>query len=52
MKLHFKFLLPLLFLLFLGCEKHEKKPKAAVVSARAEASKIGLEIMKQGGNRF
>jgi len=36
---------------FLCCE--QKKPiKAAVVSARKESSKIGIDIIKQGGNAF
>ncbi len=49
-----------LFLLFLmGCKSEQViKPtglvaeKAMVVSAREEASQIGIEIMKQGGNAF
>jgi gamma-glutamyltranspeptidase/glutathione hydrolase len=47
-------------LAFLGCKSTEKavQPtglvtnKAMVVSAREEASKIGVEIMKKGGNAF
>lgn len=47
-------------LAFLGCKSTEKavQPtglvtnKAMVVSAREEASKIGIEIMKKGGNAF
>lgn len=50
-------------ILFTGCNNGtgNKKPivkkayhasKAMVVSARAEASKIGVEIMKKGGNAF
>lgn len=42
-----------------SCEKTEKKPttglitkSAMIVSARAEASKIGSDIMKKGGNAF
>lgn len=47
----------LTFLLFLNCKK-EPVPtglvteKAMVVSAREEASKIGIEILKKGGNAF
>lgn len=49
-------LLPLL--LFVHCKKREALPtgevakKAMVVSAREEASKIGAEIMRKGGNAF
>ncbi len=47
-------------LAFLGCKSTEKSTeptglvtsKAMVVSAREEASKIGIEIMKKGGNAF
>ena len=47
-------------LAFLGCKSTEKTvqptglvtDKAMVVSAREEASKIGIEIMKKGGNAF
>lgn len=49
----------LLFVLFLyNCKKSSVEPtgliteKAMVVSAREEASKIGVEIMKKGGNAF
>ncbi len=48
--------LPLLF--FLNCKKQATPPtgvvaeKAMVVSAREEASKIGIEILKKGGNAF
>lgn len=50
----------LLFLLILiGCKSEQTTiptglvtEKAMVVSAREEASKIGVEIMKQGGNAF
>ncbi len=50
------FLLP--FILFINCKEKPAPPtgevaeKAMVVSAREEASKIGLEIMKKGGNAF
>lgn len=49
-------LLPLLF--FINCKQQPTTPtglvtdKAMVVSAREEASKIGVEIMKKGGNVF
>lgn len=36
----------------LGCHFESKKISAAVVSARVEASKIGVEIMNRGGNAF
>ncbi len=44
----------------LGCKSNEKTveptglvtSKAMVVSAREEASQIGVEIMKKGGNAF
>lgn len=47
-------------LAFLGCKSTEKSTqptglvtqKAMVVSAREEASKIGVDIMKKGGNAF
>lgn len=52
----------LLFFIFISCKTHQNKSvktntgllanKAMVVSAREEASKIGVEIMKQGGNAF
>ncbi len=50
-------LLPILFLCF-NCRKQPAAPtglvteKAMVVSARAEASRIGSEIMEKGGNAF
>jgi len=54
-----RLLLPALALLFLiNCKKQVAPPtgvvseKAMVVSAREEASKIGVEIMKKGGNAF
>jgi gamma-glutamyltranspeptidase/glutathione hydrolase len=49
-------LLPLIA--FINCKEKPAEPtgeiaeKAMVVSAREEASKIGLEIMKKGGNAF
>lgn len=51
------YLVPFLFL-FLHCKKQPALPtgtvasKAMVVSAREEASQIGVEIMRQGGNAF
>ncbi len=40
-------------LLFFTCQPISKNPiKAAVVSARSEASDIGVEIMARGGNAF
>lgn len=47
-------------LLFIQCKKEQIKTpikglitdKAMIVSARQEASKIGIEIMKKGGNAF
>jgi len=54
-----KFIIPLLVvLLFSNCKTKPAAPtgliteKAMVVSAREEASKIGVEIMKKGGNAF
>ncbi len=51
-------LLTFTILLFINCRQQPAKPtglvteKAMVVSAREEASKIGVEIMKKGGNAF
>ena len=50
----------LLTILFLSCKSNEKivsptglvTSKTMVVSAREEASKIGVEILKKGGNAF
>lgn len=48
----------LLLLIFSNCKKSPPAPtglvteKAMVVSAREEASQIGVEIMKKGGNAF
>ncbi|MAU14535.1 MAG: gamma-glutamyltransferase [Muricauda sp.] len=50
------FLLPLIF--FINCKQQPASPtglvteKAMVVSAREEASRLGTEIMKKGGNAF
>jgi len=50
--------LALALLLFINCRQAPALPtglvteKAMVVSAREEASKIGVEIMKKGGNAF
>ena len=45
-------LLLLVSITLFGCKFQSKKTVAAVVSARLEASKIGVEIMNQGGNAF
>ena len=46
-------LLNFFVLFFICCENLEKNPiQGAVVSAREEASKIGVEILKKGGNAF
>tara|TARA_B100000575_G_scaffold98644_1_gene78696 strand:+ start:6979 stop:8706 length:1728 start_codon:yes stop_codon:yes gene_type:complete len=52
--INFKFILFNFFLLFfVSCENLEKASiQGAVVSAREEASKIGVEILKKGGNAF
>ncbi len=42
----------LAILIFTSCNKKIDTPKAAVVSARIEASKIGVEILKKGGTAF
>ena len=55
-----KKILFLLLFIVLGCKLNEKTTqptglvtsKAMVVSAREEASQIGVEIMKKGGNAF
>lgn len=53
-----KLILLLPFILFINCKEKPAQPtgevaeKAMVVSAREEASKIGVEIMKKGGNAF
>ncbi|MGB5360899.1 MAG: gamma-glutamyltransferase, partial [Eudoraea sp.] len=45
-------------LLFTQCKKHPPQPtglvskNAMVVSARKEASKIGIDILQKGGNAF
>ena len=40
-------------LFFICCKNLEKNPiQGAVVSAREEASKIGVKILKKGGNAF
>ena len=54
------FLLFAVTLVFISCKTSEKKEKitglvsqkAMVVSAREEASKIGTDILKKGGNAF
>ena len=46
-------LLNFLIIFFIGCENLKKTSiQGAVVSAREEASKIGVEILKKGGNAF
>ena len=49
-----RYILLIFFLLFfICCENLEKNPiQGAVVSAREEASQIGVEILKKGGNAF
>tara|TARA_B100001059_G_C17830957_1_gene584681 strand:- start:2006 stop:3676 length:1671 start_codon:yes stop_codon:yes gene_type:complete len=48
-----KYILFSIFTLFINCNKSETKQiKAAVVSARQEASDIGLNIIAKGGNAF
>ncbi|MDA8595990.1 gamma-glutamyltransferase [Flavobacteriaceae bacterium] len=51
-----KYLLIGISLFFLACESPKERglisQNAMVVSARAEASEIGTQIMKQGGNAF
>ena len=47
-----KLLLTILIVCLCSCEDNSKKISAAVVSARIEASSIGVDIMKKGGNAF
>ena len=48
-----KYILFTILALFINCNKNETKQiKAAVVSARQEASNIGLNIIAKGGNAF
>ncbi|WP_370227976.1 gamma-glutamyltransferase [Mesoflavibacter sp.] len=54
-----RLLLIIVFLSFFNCKEDKKNTKegviadkAMIVSARAEASKIGVEILKKGGNAF
>ena len=52
MSIHKNIVLIIIFLFF-TCKPNIKKPiKGAVVSARSEASDIGVEIMAKGGNAF
>ncbi|MFL2590284.1 MAG: gamma-glutamyltransferase [Flavobacteriaceae bacterium] len=53
-KIKTKLILFNFFILFItGCESLKKTPiQGAVVSAREEASKIGVEVLKKGGNAF
>lgn len=55
----YRLFLIIVFLLFFNCNEDQKPTKegliadkAMIVSARAEASKIGVEILKKGGNAF
>ena len=55
----YKLFLIIVFLSFFNCKEDKKltkegviSDKAMIVSARAEASKIGVEILKKGGNAF
>ena len=48
----FLFIFYLFLILFLGCTNLKNEPIAAVVSARKEASDIGIAIMEKGGNAF
>ncbi|MFC7445527.1 Gamma-glutamyltranspeptidase / Glutathione hydrolase [Mesoflavibacter sp. HG96] len=55
----YKLFLIIVFLSFFNCNKDKKltkegviSDKAMIVSARTEASKIGVEILKKGGNAF
>ena len=50
--LKFLFIIYLILIHFLGCTNLENEPIAAVVSARKEASDIGIAIMAKGGNAF
>ena len=42
----------LLIAIVVSCQTPEQTPQSAVVSARAEASQIGIDILKKGGNAF
>ena len=50
--LKFLFIIYLTLIHFLGCTNLKNEPIAAVVSARKEASDIGIAIMAKGGNAF
>ena len=50
--LKFLFIIYLILIHFLGCTNLKDEPIAAVVSARKEASDIGIAIMEKGGNAF
>ena len=50
--LKFLFIIYLILIHFLGCTNLKDEPIAAVVSARKEASNIGIAIMEKGGNAF
>ena len=42
----------LLIAIVVSCHNPQQRPQSAVVSARAEASQIGIDILKKGGNAF
>ena len=42
----------LLIAIVVSCHTPKQTPQSAVVSARAEASQIGIDILKKGGNAF
>ena len=50
--LKFLFIIYLILIHLLGCTNLKDEPIAAVVSARKEASDIGIAIMEKGGNAF
>ena len=50
--LKFLFIIYLILIHFIGCTNLKDEPIAAVVSARKEASDIGIAIMEKGGNAF
>ncbi|HLT51533.1 MAG TPA: gamma-glutamyltransferase [Arenibacter sp.] len=57
-KLNRSFIIPVIFIALASCKPSVPAPtglvteKAMVVSARAEASKIGTDILRMGGNAF
>jgi len=42
----------LLIAIVVSCHTPKQTPQSAIVSARAEASQIGIDILKKGGNAF